>query len=50
MKEQRKLLFEINLNTLKEGTCHIKKAETGEKFAVCREGEKIKIYPVVSED
>ncbi len=46
---KEKVVLEIDLNKLKDGSCRIVVAGTGEKYAVCREGKKIKIYPVIED-
>jgi len=43
-------VLEIDVNELKDGTCKIVKGFQKSKFAVCREGDKIKIYPVTLEE
>ena len=48
-REGRKIL-EFDVGKVKDGTCVIVKGEGGTRFAVCREGSKIKIYLVVEED
>ena len=36
----------VDPEKMKEGTCRIYTSPDGEKFAVCKENGKIKIFPV----
>jgi len=44
---ERKKVLVIDPKGLKEGTCTFQKSETGEKWAICKENGKIKLFPVV---
>jgi hypothetical protein len=55
MTEDRKgwvKLFEIEPSKMKDGTCEIKAsgADSSRKYAACKNGNKITIYPVEKEE
>jgi len=49
-KEKKRTVLEIDPDKLHEGTCRIEKTKTGERWAVCKEKGKIKIYPIEEEE
>lgn len=51
-KKQRGIkVLTIDPKEIKEGTCHIRKSEaSSEKFAVCKENGKIKIFQIEKEE
>jgi hypothetical protein len=44
-------LFEVVPSKMKDGTCeiHAAAADSSQKYAVCKEGNKITVYPVKKE-
>ena len=52
VEEKKRHVITIDPDRLKEGTCQILDANWGDsrnRAAVCKEGNKIKIYPIESE-
>lgn len=49
-KKEAKKVLEIDFKKMDDGTCRIEDLPTGEKWAICKDEGKIKIYPVKKEE
>jgi len=49
-KKEMKKILEIDFKKMDEGSCILEETATGEKWAVCKDEGKIKIYPVKEKD
>jgi len=49
-ERKRKTVLEFDIKDIRDGVCILfTNSRSGERFAVCREGTRIKIYPVAEE-
>jgi len=48
-KREGKKVLEIDFKKMENGTCRVEELPTGEKWAICKENEKIKIFPIKEE-
>lgn len=45
-KKEVKKVLEIDFKKMEEGVCYIEELSTGDKWAICKDEGKIKIFPI----